>query len=183
MAGDVCQSFLRDTEQGVERPRREGVVGWQLAVGELDRGARSKPEGVALLLHGFHEADVSERGGLQLVEHDLHLDHGLPRRGPDLIHRLYGAGGVVVETRLSRGRGRLDDEDLLLDRVVEVARETVALFLRGRRPNLLLVGRAEHSRRKFAPIAEDRLVVGRPPSPGHFVNGPGRVPEHDHRQD
>jgi hypothetical protein len=50
-----------------------------------------------------------------------------------------GGMGPGVEARLGgRGAG-LDREDLLLDGVVEIARETVPLLLRGRVPYLLFV--------------------------------------------
>ena len=106
---------------------------------KLDLGPRTESQRLALLLKRLDQAGVFERHRAELVEHGLHLAHRVPRRAAHQAQRFSRPGLVLIEAGLHRGGGRLDDEDLLLDGIVQIARQAGALLLAGRSANLLLV--------------------------------------------
>ena len=75
------------------------------------------------------ETRVLDRRPLQLVEHRLHFRHGVARGAAHLGDRCEGAGGIALEPRLRGGAGGLDGEQLLFDRIVEVAGQPCPLLL------------------------------------------------------
>ena len=102
----------------------------------------------------------------------------------DVGQRGLRATGVPIESGLHRRRGRLHDEDVLLDRVVQVAREPRPLLLAGRAPDLPLVGRAQARCRGRPAGSEQRrgsiadsfdLTV---PCPPGIEEHPGATNEH-----
>ena len=173
---DVGQGFLGHPEDHVLRAGRETVARGEFAHGHANLRAGAKPERLALLLQRLDEAGVLQRRGPQLVEHRLHLGHRLACRLPNLLEGAARARGVGGESRLSRRRRRLDGEDLLLHRVVEIASQPVALLLSGRGANLLFVGGPEPLHRRLLRISEERRVTGKS-ARWHAVGRPVEVPE------
>ena len=75
------------------------------------------------------QSAVLERGSLEVVEHHLHLGHRFTSGLAHLIERGPGAVAIALKSRLYRRSSRLDDEQLLLDGIVQIAGEAGALFL------------------------------------------------------
>ena len=125
------------------RPDRRAGFRRQRAGGELDPGAGLKTERFTLPPQKGDEPRVPDRRPLQLIEHHLHLRHRLARRAAHLADGVERALRIAAEPRL-RGRARgLDHEQLLLHRVVKIARQPRALLLSRRLTDLLFVLRPQ----------------------------------------
>ena len=159
MTGDVRKGFLRRAKHRLARARRERRLGWQRARFERHVRAGAESERFTLLSQRGDETRVLERRGLQLVEHDVHFSHRLAGRGSDLLDGDPGAVRIGVETRLRRCRRRLNHEELLLHRIMEIARQPGALFLPDGLANLLLVLRPQRVERRTASQSQCAPVV------------------------
>ena len=125
----VRERFLRDPRNRLARTRIEHPIVGQGARLESDRRAGAEPDRLALLAQERHQPGIADWRALKLIEHGFHLGHRLARGGADLLHRGARAGRVGVEARLRRRAGGLDHEQLLLHRIVQIAREPRPLFL------------------------------------------------------
>ena len=94
-------------------------------------GAGAKADGLALALEGLDEADIFQRGGAELIEQHFHFRHRLAGGSTHLREGAARTLRVGLEPRLHCGRGGLDREELLLDGIVQLARQAVPLFAAG----------------------------------------------------
>jgi hypothetical protein len=109
----------------------QAVLARQLTGLERHLGTSAIPRRLALLAQRLDQPDRGERHGPQVLQHRLHLDHGLVRCLAHLGQGGAGSGRVGIEPRLGGGGAHVDGEQLLLDRVVEIAGESASLLLRG----------------------------------------------------
>ena len=143
MARDVRQRLLRDAGDGLACGRIDGGGRRQRAGREVDSCAGLKAERFTLPPQKGDEPRVLDRRPLQLIEHRLHFRHGVARRGAHLGDRVEGAGAIAFEPRLRGRAGGLDREQLLFDRVVQIARQPRPLLLPRRLADLILVLRPQ----------------------------------------
>ena len=106
--------------------------------------AGSIAERIALSAQCVLETRVLHRRRLQLIDERLHFDERLVRARPDGACRGASPALVCVQPRFDGCRRRLNGEELLLDRVMEIPRQSCAFFTAGGLANLRLVSRAQH---------------------------------------
>lgn len=154
----VRQGLLRGPEERQVHAGLKRVVRRQRSNLADNLRAGTQPQGFALLLQRSDETDILERCCAKLIEHGVHLGHRIACRVPNLRDGVSRASGIGGESRFHGGGRRLNREQLLLHRVVEIAGQAMAFLLGSRLPHLQLVLRAQHVRWRCWLVAEQAQV-------------------------
>ncbi len=137
MPGYVGQCFLRDAEDGVLRANRQFTIRGQFADLGGDLRASAILQRFALLAQCFDQTYGFQRRGAKVVQHGFHLGHRFSDAVAYGFKRRARAVAVGFPSSLNRRRANVDAEELLFDRIVQLARQPVALLLRSGFVNLL----------------------------------------------
>src|SRR5262245_1473085 len=132
MTGDIAQRLLRDAKDSFLGAWRQSVVVGQIAEFGGDTSASSVLQRLGLFPQRLHQADIFKRRGAQLLQHRFHFSHRLPRAIAHVFERLARPYAVAGPSFLRRRGAHINAEDLLFDRIVQIARQPVAFLLRRR---------------------------------------------------
>jgi hypothetical protein len=167
VARHVRQRLLHDAKDGFLRAGRQAPLVGQRIVVQFGGHLGAEAQRLELIADGFDQPHGCQRLRAQLGQQRLHLRHRRLRQVahmPDVLR----CGFRVVVTQTLRGcSSDIDAEQLLLDGVVQVARQAVALLLDGGFAQLgdqhrLLLTEIARARLDFMPQLRDDH-----PSKGH----------------
>ena len=148
MAGSVAQGLLGDAEDTFLRAGRQTVVSRQVTKGYLHVCPGAVAERLALVAQRLAQPHPFQRRGGELLQKSIHLDHGFLRTAPHIAQGFPRTLGIGVPAGLHGSCAHDDAKDLLLDRIVQVACQAVALLLGGR-----LAGLAQQVLAQLADLA------------------------------
>ena len=156
VARDVGQRLLRDPEQrslGAGRQRARSAADRRARTRRGPRSGTPAPRTPASARRRARRSRAARRA-TPGASHPSRTSPRVPRRGSG--RRRAARRRLRIEPRLGRRGPGVDGEELLLDRVVEVARQPVPLFLRRSRFDAPLVLGAQMLRGRGIRVAKER---------------------------
>jgi len=129
--GNIAERFLRHPEETFKGTGGQPVFGGQFAHLAGNPGTGAVCQRFALVAQCLRQPHPFQRGGGKLLQEGVHLRQCCLGALQHIIQCCPGARRIRLPACLRRGGAHLNAENLLLDRIVQLARQPVAFLLGG----------------------------------------------------